>query len=68
MKFAIRWWTGHGTKILGAIGTAIPGLIAIEGLISQPNVKYWLAADLLIGVFTFGRGFTNTRNQQETPQ
>lgn len=64
----IRWWTDHGTKILGAVGTAIPGLIAINDLIPPEQVKYWLAADLLIGVFTFGRGFTNTKaNAQITP-
>ncbi len=68
MKILLRWWRGHGTKILGAFGTAIPGLIAIEGLIPTGDVKYWLATDLLIGVFTFGRGFTNTRNQQEQSQ
>jgi hypothetical protein len=64
----ILWWTNHGTKILGAFGTAIPGLIAIDGLIPKTDVKYWLAADLLIGVFTFGRGFTTSRNQQENQQ
>ncbi len=55
------WWKNHGTKILGSIGTAIPALIAIQDLIPPQSVKYWLAADVLIGIFTFHRGFVNDK-------
>lgn len=59
LTFLASWWRGHGTKILGSAGTAIPALLAIDGLIPKDREKYWLAAAVLIGMFTIGRGFTN---------
>lgn len=63
MKTLSRWWRGHGTKILGTVGAIIPGLLGIDGLIAPGHAKFWLAAGVVIGAMTVGRGFTNTRNQ-----
>lgn len=62
MKFVARWWSGHGTKILGTLGAIIPGLLGIDDLIQQQDQKYWLAAGVIIGALTVQRGFTNTKS------
>ncbi len=56
-----RWWRGHGTKILGTIGAVIPGLLGIHDLIPAKDVKYWLAAGVIVGALTVKRGFENTK-------
>lgn len=61
----IQFWRDHGTKVLGSSQAVISGFIAISGLIPPENVKYWLAANVVIGAMTVQRGFTNTRNAQE---
>lgn len=65
MKILLRWWRGHGTKMLGSIGTAIPALLAIDGLVPKNDVKYWLAAAVLIGLLTVHRGVENGKTQRE---
>lgn len=63
----VGWWDSHGTKILAGMTTAIPALLAIDGLIPKGQVKWWLAAGVIIGLLTFNRGFTNSSNL-EKPQ
>lgn len=58
----LNWYADHGTKILGTIGAIIPGLLGIDGLVPATHTKYWLAAGVVIGALTVGRGFTNSRN------
>jgi hypothetical protein len=52
----------HFTKILGSSTTILSGFIAIPDLISQPHLKYVAATNVILGVLTVNRGFTNTRN------
>lgn len=61
-------WTGHGTKILGAVvivQNIIGGLLAIPDLIHPGRMKYWLAANVILGAFVLKRGFTNTRVEEK---
>lgn len=44
------WWRRHGIGILGYIAGAIPGLLAIDDLITKAHQKYWLAAGVLTGL------------------
>lgn len=57
----IRWWTNHGTKILGFVGGSISAVAAIDGIIPSEHLKYYMAT---IALTTFWRGFTNSRNTQ----
>jgi len=59
----LAWWTSHGTKILGTVGAIIPGLLGIDGLVPSTQTKYWLAAGVVIGALTVGRGFSNSKQE-----
>ena len=61
MKTIISYWTNHGTKILGGTQAALSGMVAISGLIPPEHIKYWLAANVVLGAMTINRGFTNSR-------
>jgi hypothetical protein len=65
MKLITRMWKNHGTKILGYVTSAIPALIAIDGLIPPASHKYWLAASVLLGLLVVQRGHQNSK--QATP-
>lgn len=60
----VKFWKEHGTKLLGAGQAIISGFAAISGLIPPENLKWWLATNVVLGVFTVNRGFTNSRNSQ----
>lgn len=66
MKSLLKLWRNHGTKLLGYVTSAIPALLAIEGLIPPERQKWWLAASVLLGLLVVARGHTNSK--QETPQ
>lgn len=53
-------WVDHGTKILGTTTAILSGLIAIPDLVPAGHVKYWAAANVVLGVITVKRGFTNS--------
>lgn len=57
----LNWWTDHGTKILGFLGGTISAVAAIDGIIPPAHLKYYMGA---VSLFTFWRGFINSRNQQ----
>lgn len=61
----MKFWTDHGTKILGALATFVSTALLIDGLIPDPHMKYWLFANALLGGATVRRGFTNSK---ETPR
>ena len=63
MKALLKFWRGHGTKVLGTVNACISGLIAIDGLISKDSLKYWLAAGVVTGIMTVRRGVTNQKAQ-----
>lgn len=56
----IAFFNGHATKALGVIGAVIPGMLGIDGLIQPVHTKYWLAAGVIVGALTVGRGFQNS--------
>jgi hypothetical protein len=62
MKFIIRQWKNHGTKALGFASMIAAGFPQIDGLVATEHVKYWAAANLVLGALTVQRGITNTRN------
>jgi hypothetical protein len=65
VRLAISQWKKDGTKMLGTVGTIIPALLTIEGLIPKDHMKYWLAAGVVIGALTVRRGYTNTSRQDD---
>jgi hypothetical protein len=62
MRSIRRIWRGHGTKILGFAAMIAAGFPQIDGLVAAGHVKYWAAANLILGALTVQRGVTNTRN------
>jgi hypothetical protein len=62
MNAITKFFNDHLTKVLGSCTTIISGFIAIPDLISQPHLKYVAATNVVLGVLTVNRGFTNTRN------
>lgn len=60
MQSVLAEWTDHGTKILGSVTAILSGLLAIPDLVSPGHVKYWAAANVVLGVLTINRGFTNS--------
>jgi len=55
-------WRSHGTKVLGSCSAILPGLLAIDGLVPKAQMKWWLAANVVIGALTVHRGFVNSQN------
>ena len=62
MNVVIQLWNSHGTKILGTLAMVVAGFPQIDGLVAPEHVKYWAAANLILGAMTVQRGITNTRN------
>lgn len=62
MKFILKFWKGHGTKVLGFSTMIVAGFPQIDGLVTAGHVKYWAAANVVLGAITIQRGVTNTRN------
>lgn len=60
MKSLTSYYSRHGTKILGTAQVIVAGFPAISGLISTDHVKYWLAANVVLGAMTLNRGFDNS--------
>lgn len=63
MKFT-TWWRRRGVMVLGYLAAAIPSLLTIEGLIPDPQRKYWTAAGVLLGLAIAQLG--HTISKQET--
>lgn len=61
MKAIIDYWDSHGTKILGTLAAIVAGLLVVPDLI-PPGVatKALQAANVILGVLTLQRGFTNS--------
>lgn len=56
-----RLWKSHGTKILGMASAIVAGFLTIPELIPAETAKYWHAVNVVLGVFTVQRGFTNSK-------
>lgn len=63
MKFLASIWKDHGTKVLGYLAAAIPALLTVEGLIPDPQRKYWTALGVLLGLLIVQRGHSNGKTQ-----
>ena len=63
MLFA-QWWDSHGTRILGSLASIVAGLVLIPDLIPVEQKPYWAAANLVLGVLTFGRGQGNANKKR----
>lgn len=55
-------WADDGTKILGTAAAIVAGIVVIPDLIPLAQLPYWKAANVVLGVLTIQRGYTNTRN------
>jgi hypothetical protein len=60
----MKFWTSHGTKILGFAQVTVGVLAASTDVFSAPALKVLLVAN---GLLVAWRGFFNS-NQQGTPQ
>lgn len=66
MKALLDYWDSHGTKILGSTAAVVATLLAAPALIPAGAVfKALQIANIVLGVLTVKRGFTNS---QEKPQ
>lgn len=61
MNYAISLWKRDGTKVLGTLQIIVSGLPVIDGLIPVGNMKYWAAANVVLGALTIKRGYTNSK-------
>ena len=61
VNLVAKTWKDHGTKGLGYATSIVSGFLIIPDLISHEHTKYWAAANVVLGVFTIGRGYTNTK-------
>lgn len=50
----------HGTKIIGAAQGTVAAIAAVDGVIPQGHLKYWMAASAVLVVW---RGFVNSSKQ-----
>lgn len=65
MDKVIAIWNEHGTKILGTLAGIVAGLITVPNLIPSEHVPYWSAANIVLGVMTVNRGFTNSKRADQ---
>lgn len=65
IKYSIQKWKADGTKMLGTLTTIISGFIAIPDLIAAGHVKWWAAANVVLGTLTIKRGYDNSRRNQQ---
>lgn len=65
IKALISFWHGHGTKILGLAATVVSTALLVPDFIPEPQMKWWLFANALLGGGVVKRGFTNTHRQDE---
>lgn len=59
-----RWWTGHGTRILGLTQGSIAIIAGIDGIIPDSWLKYVLAGS---GLLTYWRGQVNSKTEAPPP-
>lgn len=64
-----KWWTGHGTKILGGVVLLIGGVQDVLPLIQQADSKHALLWAIVtgIGAAVIKRGFTNSASISGQP-
>lgn len=65
----MNWWTNHGTKIIGAVTTALGAISAaspdtLTGIFGAKGPAIAVAA---AGLLTIWRGFSNSSNATTPP-
>ena len=65
MKALLDYWDSHGTKILGSAAAVVAALVVTPALLPAEVIKVLQVANIVLGVLTVKRGFTNS---QEKPQ
>jgi hypothetical protein len=64
MKALIDYWDSHGTKVLGTSAAVVAALLAAPALITSVTViKVLQVANIVLGVLTVKRGFTNSQEK-----
>lgn len=66
MKALIDFLRSHATKTLGFLQITVAAIAAVDGIIPQGQLKYWMLA---LGLLTSWRGFANSAaiNAQQPP-
>lgn len=62
----VRWWTSHGTGILGFLTAFCAGCVTIPKLIPAEHVPYWAAVNLALGLMTMKRSNTNRKKLEKS--
>jgi hypothetical protein len=57
----VSTWKRHGTKLLGYAFLVVNSALAVEGLVSKENLKWFVFANLVLGGLTIKRGHTNSK-------
>lgn len=68
MNAIVGYWAGHGTKVLGTLAAIVAGLLLVPDLIPAAHMKFWQAANVVLGVLTVQRGFANSQAQADAPK
>jgi hypothetical protein len=64
MKEILAYWDEHGTKVLGSAAAIVAALLVTPDLIPPGTAtKILQAANIVLGVLTVRRGFTNSQDK-----
>jgi 2-methylcitrate dehydratase PrpD len=64
MKALLDYWDSHGTKVLGSTAAIVAALLAAPALLPAGGiVKALQIANIVLGVLTVKRGFTNSQEK-----
>jgi hypothetical protein len=64
MKALLDYYRDHGTKVLGTSAAIVAALLAAPALITSVTaIKVLQIANIVLGVLTVKRGFTNSQEK-----
>lgn len=63
LKAALDFWNSHGTKLLGTAAAIVASLLLVPDLIPADHMKWWQAANAVLGALTVKRGFVNSQQE-----
>ncbi len=64
IRTMLKWWRGHGTRILGVTQGSVAVVASIDGLLPPSTLKYVLA---ITGLLTYWRGQVNAKTDAPPP-
>jgi hypothetical protein len=63
MKALLDYWDNHGTKLLGTAAAVVAALVVTPALLPVGVIKVLQVANIILGVLTVKRGFTNSQEK-----